>query len=122
MYKWSTLLPVALIAILVLAGCGSDKETSSTGAGESSSAATDTGTTGPTPPTFTGSDEDQVKQVIKTTLATDNPASCKSLETRHFVQQLYFGRNVVNSIAICHLASSKLAADAVQVSKLSVKG
>jgi hypothetical protein len=49
------------------------------------------------------------------------PTNCTELETAHFVQQVYFGLNTENSIAICRLASPALAADSVRVTRLEVK-
>ena len=120
MHKWFTLLPVALIAALVLASCGSDSGNESSPSGQSAATATDT--TPNTTDASGGGDEDQIKRTITDTITNPSPRHCTELETPHYVQQIYFGFNVENSIAICRLASPALAATSVKVTGVEVDG
>src|SRR4051794_40591458 len=105
---FSTLSVVLLLVALLLAGCGSD---------DGGGGATATG-----PSNQGATEENQVNGVIKTAFIARDPSKCTDLETAHYVQQVYFGMNVANSIAICHLASPALSADTVTVSKLEING
>jgi hypothetical protein len=126
MFKWSLLLPVALIAVLALAGCGSDNESETSPTGQGTEAQTTGSTTQATTDATTtkhtgGSDEDQIRRVITLTITTSKPGNCTQLETLRFVEQTNFGEGG-NAIAICHLAGPELAADSVAISKVKIEG